>query len=133
MREPIHLLLVEDNPGDVLLVRESLRYCSLPVDVTIAEDGTQAQHLLRTGFVPDLIVLDLNVPRMDGYSFLEQSEPSKVPIIVFTWATEGAERALALGARELIRKPSDYAAFVEAVCKIVDNWAVSRASGATAS
>ncbi len=133
MPEPIHLLLVEDNPADVLLVRESLRQCSLPVDVTIAEDGTQAQDLLNRGFVPDLFIIDLNLPRMDGYAFMEQLRPTETPIVVFTWAIKGAERALTLGAREVIQKPSDYAAFVEAVCKIVDTWAVPRANGATAS
>src|SRR5690349_17614884 len=99
MHEPIHLLLLEDNPGDVLLVRESLRHCSLPVDVTIAEDGTQALDILNKGFEPDLMILDLNVPRMDGYVFMERLGPYDTPIVVFTWAVEGAERALALGAR----------------------------------
>jgi len=133
MPEPIHLLLIEDNPGDVLLVRESLRQCSLPVDVTIAEDGTQARDVLNSGFEPDLIIVDLNIPRMDGYAFMEQLGPSETPIVVFTLAIEGAERALALGAREIVQKPSEYTAFVEAVCKIVDTWAVPRANGAAAS
>src|SRR5258706_13809032 len=134
MQKTIHLLLVEDNPGDVLLVRESLRQCSVLVGVNIAEDGTQAMALLNAGFEADLILLDLNVPRMDGYVFMERLGVIDTPIIVFTWSIEGAERALALGAREVVRKPSDFAEFVLAVCRIVETWGRSRgANGAAAS
>src|SRR5438552_12810639 len=134
MQESIHLLLVEDNPGDVLLIRESLRQCSVSVDVTIAEDGSQALALLNEGFEADLIILDLNVPRMDGYALMERLGVIDTPIIVFTWSVEGAERALALGAREVVRKPSDFAEFIRAVCGIVETWGRSRgANGASAS
>src|SRR5260221_11236439 len=116
MQESIHLLLVEDNPGDVLLIREALRQCSLPVDVTIAEDGARALQLLGAGFKADLIILDLNIPRMDGYAVMEWLGRISTPIIVFTLSIEGAERALTLGSTEGLRKPSELAAFVEAVC-----------------
>src|SRR5260370_42711150 len=126
MPETIHLLLVEDNPGDVLLIRESLRQCSVSVDVTIAEDGTRALELLRAGFKADLIILDLNMPRMDGYAVMERLGRISTPIIAFTWSIEGTERALALGAREVMQKPSDFSAFIQAVCRIVDTWGRSR-------
>jgi len=122
MQETIHLLLVEDNPGDVLLVRESLRQCSESVDVTIAEDGTRAVALLSAGFKADLIILDLNIPRMDGYAVMERLGRISTPIIAFTWSVEGAERALALGAREVVQKPSDFSDFIQAVCRIVETW-----------
>src|SRR3981081_1916443 len=112
MQKTIHLLLVEDNPGDVLLIRESLGQCDLSVDVTIAEDGTQALARLNEDFKADLIILDLNIPRMDGYAVLERLGKIKTPIAVFTWATEGANRALELGARQVVQKPSDFAEFV---------------------
>ena len=64
---PIHLLLIEDSPGDVLLIREALRHGPVPVEVTIAEDGAQALALLNDGLQPDLIILDLSIPRLDGY------------------------------------------------------------------
>ena len=134
MQESIHLLLVEDNPGDVLLIREALRQCSLPVDVTIAEDGARALQLLRAGFKADLIILDLNMPRIDGYAVMEWLGRISTPIIVFTWSIEAAERALTLGATEVVRKPSDFSAFVEAVCGIVDRWGKSPGvNGAAAS
>jgi CheY-like chemotaxis protein len=99
--ETIHLLLIEDNPGDVLLIRESLRQCSLPVDVTIAEDGTLALAMLNGAFKPDLIILDLRIPRLDGFAVLARMPPTDTPIVVFTWGVEDSERALALGAREV--------------------------------
>src|SRR5437588_380950 len=134
MQKTIHLLLVEDNPGDVLLIRASLRQCSLSVDVTIAEDGSQALALLSEGFEADLIMLDLNVPRMDGYTLMERLGPIDTPIIVFTWSDTGAGRAMALGAREVVRKPSDFSEFIQAVCRIVETWGRSRsANGASAS
>jgi two-component system response regulator len=132
MQKTIHLLLVEDNPGDVLLIRESLRQCSLSVDVTIAEDGTQALARLNEGFKADLIILDLNTPRMDGYVLLERLGAIKTPIVVFTWATEGTQRALDLGAREIVQKPSDFTEFVQAVCGIVDKWGRSRGANGAA-
>ena len=52
--------------------------------------------------------------------------PSPAPVFVFTWAVEGAERAIALGAREVIKKPSELTAYVKAVCKIVEKFAGSR-------
>jgi chemotaxis family two-component system response regulator Rcp1 len=134
MQKTVHLLLVEDNPGDVLLIRESLRQCSLPVDVTIAEDGSRALALLDEGFQADLIMLDLDIPRVDGYAFMERVGVIKTPIVVFAWSIEGAERAMELGAREVVRKPSDFSEFVQAVCRIVETWGRSRgANGASAS
>ena len=134
MQESIHLLLVEDNPGDVLLIREALRQCSLSVDVTIAEDGARALQLLRAGFKADLIILDLNIPRMDGYAVMERLGQISTPIIAFTSSIEGTERAFALGAREIVQKPSDFSAFIETVCRIVDTWGRPRgANGSAAS
>jgi two-component system, chemotaxis family, response regulator Rcp1 len=132
MQKTIHLLLVEDNPGDVLLIRESLRHCSLPVDVTIAENGTQALARLTEGFKADLIILDLNLPQLDGYALLERLGVIDTPIVVFSWATEGTQRALDLGARDIVQKPSDFAEFVQAVCGIVEKWGrPRRANGAS--
>jgi CheY-like chemotaxis protein len=124
MRQPIHLLLVEDNPGDALLVRGSLRQCpgGVVVDVTIAEDGAIALALLNGGFKPDLTILDLNIPRIDGYTVLERLELKTMPVVVFTSASTGTDRALMLGAREVVQKPTDFPAFVETVCGIIDRW-----------
>jgi CheY-like chemotaxis protein len=125
---PVHLLLVEDSPGDVLLIREAVRHGPVAADVTIAEDGPRALALLNEGFKPDLIILDLTIPRLDGYAVLERIMPCPTPVVVFTWAVEGAERAVALGACDVIEKPSELTAFFKAVCRIMDKWAGSRAN-----
>ena len=90
--------------------------------------------MLFRSFKADLIILDLNIPRMDGYAVMECLGQITTPIIAFTWSIEGAERALTLGAKEVVRKPSDYSAFIEAVCRIVETWGRKRGSnGAAAS
>src|SRR5438477_5993116 len=67
----LHLLLVEDNPADVLMVREGLRASAIPVDVMIAYDGEQALRLLgEMHFKPDFIILDLAIPKFDGLTVL---------------------------------------------------------------
>jgi two-component system response regulator len=119
---PINLLLIEDNPGDVLLIRESLRCCDVPVHVTISQDGQAAIELLQE-FNPDLILLDLRMPRLDGFQVLEAIGRVSIPIVVFTWGTEGTDKALALGAKEVVKKPSDFAPFQKTVCDIVTRWA----------
>lgn len=122
MKDAMRLLMIEDNPGDVVLVREALRECSLHADVTNAQDGEAALDCLNKGFEPDLIILDLSIPKLDGYRVLERIKPCSAPVVVFTSGTENTARALALGAREVVEKPSDFAAFVKAVSHIVETW-----------
>jgi CheY-like chemotaxis protein len=120
---------VEDNEADVCLMLEALRECyPQPVTLASVEDGREALVLLNTGAQFDLIVLDLNLPRLDGYEFLQQRPALEVPVIVFSssWNEEDARHAVALGAREFIRKPSNYAEYVEAVCGFVGRWSESR-------
>src|SRR5258708_8092724 len=105
MQESIHLLLVEDNPGDVLLIREALRQCSLSVDVTIAEDGARALQLLRAGFKADLIMLDLSMPRIDGYAVMEWLGRIRTPIIFFTLSIQAAQPPLHLRPPLIFRNP----------------------------
>ena len=64
----LHVLLVEDNSGDVLMVREAIRTSSVQADVMIAYDGEQAiEFLTEFKFKPDVIFLDLNIPKFDGF------------------------------------------------------------------
>ena len=125
----IRLLIVEDNVADVLLMREALLdACPLPVEITTAQDGERALSLLRAGAKFDVIFLDLNMPRVDGFEVLEQCQPKHAPIVVFTssWNHADMKRVLSLGAQDFIRKPSTYDEYLEAVCGVVERWAGSQ-------
>ena len=76
----------------------------------------------------DLIILDLNLPRLTGLELLAQSRPERGTIVVFSSSTIDEERIRAahLGAKEFVTKPSTYEAYVEAVCGIIERWAVRR-------
>lgn len=125
---PVEVLLVEDNAGDALLTRQSLNECHSPVRLHIARDGEQAlQILAERHFTPDVIILDLNIPRISGLSLLERFRDRDIPIVIFSssWNQLEIDRALQLGAREFIKKPMDIQEFTDAVCGIVERWAFS--------
>jgi DNA-binding response OmpR family regulator len=123
--KPVAILLIEDNPGDTRLVEEALKACSVPVELTVAMDGETALSLLKNEEAkPDLVILDLNIPKVSGISVLEQYPPNETPIVVFssTWGQTEIRRALALGASEVVHKPIDMQAFIDAVCGIIRKW-----------
>jgi DNA-binding response OmpR family regulator len=126
--KPLAILLIEDDPGDTRLVEEALKTCPVPVQLTVAADGETALSLLTKEEVkPDLVILDLSIPKVPGLSVLEQYQPKgKPPIVVFssTWGQIDIQRALALGAREVVHKPMDVQAFIDAVCGMVRRWAL---------
>ncbi|HEX5043404.1 MAG TPA: response regulator [Candidatus Polarisedimenticolaceae bacterium] len=120
---PRRIVLVEDNPGDVHLLRMALRQAGLVCDLRVLEDGAEAMRLARReapyhDAVPDLIVLDLNLPKHDGLEVLAalRADPvlSAVPVVVFTSSTSSRERARveALGAARFLAKPPDLDAFL---------------------
>lgn len=120
------VLLVEDNEGDVSLVRQSLIECDRPVALTVARDGEEALRLLRvTHFSPDLVILDLNIPRLSGLAVLERLNLKDTPVVVFSSSCNTAElqHALSLGVRECIVKPMDVGDFINAVCGMIKTWA----------
>ncbi|ODN69768.1 response regulator [Methylobrevis pamukkalensis] len=128
--QPIQVLLVEDNPADADLTRETLETSKLHIELSVARDGVEAlDHLRRApGYDgmprPDLILLDLNLPRMDGRQLLAEIRADdalqSIPVVVLT--SSEAERDIAesyrLGANCYVIKPVDLKAFqtiVEAV------------------
>lgn len=124
----IDVLLVEDNVGDAVLIRQVFADCPNPIDLHLARDGEQALLLLTNPyFQPDLILLDLNIPRITGLSLLERWKTSDTPVVVFSSSLNEAEkqRALSLGAREFVSKPTDIQKFVEVVQEIIQKWAIS--------
>ena len=128
----VEILLVEDNAGDAVLIRQVLADFSVPVNLHIARDGEQALLMLTDPhFKPHLILLDLNIPRITGLALLERWQSINIPVVVFSSSLNEAEqqRVLALGAREFISKPTDIEAFIDVITGIVQKWAVPEASG----
>ena len=119
------IFLVEDNPADVLLTRQALSKYPFPLHIQVAQDGEQALTTLTSPeFKPKLIILDLNMPKVDGHTVLERYRAKDVPVVIFSSGSNEAEvqRALDLGAREYVKKPIGFRPFVDAVCGIVDRW-----------
>jgi chemotaxis family two-component system response regulator Rcp1 len=124
------ILLVEDNAGDALLVGQALADCPAPSRLHIARDGEQALQILQQQhFKPDLIILDLNIPKISGYGVLAlRPRAKKTPVVVFTASENEADvsRALSLGAKDIIHKPMDLDAYKRAVTGMVQKWAARR-------
>lgn len=125
MNRPLHIFLAEDNPGDVELVRESLREQNIEYTLTLASDGREAKRLIqRVGMAedaqcPDLVLLDLNLPKADGYELMDllRAHPmcATTPVIVVTSsdAKRDRERAAQMGAVRYFRKPSELSEFLQ--------------------
>lgn len=125
--ETIEVFLVEDNPADVLLIRVALSQVPIPLKLFVAKDGEQALEMLSSpSFQPRLIILDLNMPRVDGKTVLQQYQQKKIPIVIFSSTQNKVEvqNALALGAREYVQKPIGFQPYADAVCGIVRRWIV---------
>ena len=134
MGDGIQILLVEDNPGDVRLTREALRGAKVANDLRVVGDGEEAiEYLRRQGrYVdaprPDIVLLDLNLPRLDGRDVLMDikgdPELASIPIIVLT--SSSAERdiqsAYQLHANCYISKPVNFTEFIEAVRSLEGFW-----------
>lgn len=110
------ILLVEDNPGDVLLFREALKTCCSPCELLVATDGLKALRMLKDAGdhpIADLIVLDVNLPKHGGDEVLERirKEPSmaETPVIMLTSSASplDKERASRLGASLYLEKSSN--------------------------
>ncbi len=131
---PIEILLVEDNPGDARLTQEAMRAAKLSNNLHIVEDGVEAMEFLRRqgrfgdAPRPDLILLDLNLPRMDGREVLAEvkSDPDlrRIPVVVLTTsrAEEDVIRAYDLHANCYVTKPVDLAQFMKIVAQIDEFW-----------
>lgn len=128
------ILLIEDNPGDALLIRQTLAEGPYPPNVHIAVDGEQAIQMLDSGHVePALIILDLNLPKIPGLLILGRCRTA-APVVVFTSSSNPYEhhRVLELGASEVVQKPTDLTHFKLVVSRMRRKWippAVASASG----
>ena len=130
----IEILLVEDNPGDVRLTMEGLKGATASHNLSVVEDGVEAMALLRRegkyadAHRPDLILLDLNLPRMDGREVLAEiktdEELRRIPVVILTTsdAEEDIVKLYDLHANCYITKPLDLEQFLEVVRSIEHFW-----------
>ncbi|MBI2711015.1 MAG: response regulator [Actinobacteria bacterium] len=130
--EPIEVLLVEDDPGDVLLTREAFEEFKLRNNLHVVSDGVEAlEFLSRRGSHadaprPDLVLLDLNLPRKDGREVLAAIKGddalASIPVVVLTTsdAEEDILRSYRLHANAYVQKPVDFERFIEVVRRIDD-------------
>jgi len=131
--KPIDILLAEDNAGDVRLTQEALKDAKVLNNLIVAADGVEALAILRgedgkQPSRPDLILLDLNMPRMDGRELLEEIKKDnslrRIPVVVLT--TSAADRdvlqAYELNANCYITKPVDLGQFMRVIKHIEDFW-----------
>jgi two-component system, chemotaxis family, response regulator Rcp1 len=131
---PIEILMIEDNPGDIGLAREALKEHKVANKLHVANDGATALTMLRSGsekgaaIRPDLILLDLNMPVMDGRQVLKElkSDPSlrTIPVVVLTSSEAETDivKAYESHANCYITKPVDFDQFVKAVLSIGSFW-----------
>jgi two-component system, chemotaxis family, response regulator Rcp1 len=129
----VKILLVEDNPGDVRLTQEALKESKMLNELYVTEDGVEAlEFLSREGKYtdaphPDLILLDLNLPKKDGRELLEEIKADenlrRIPVVVLTTskAQEDIYRMYEQHANCYITKPIDFEQFIE-VIKSIDNF-----------
>lgn len=131
---PFEVLLVEDNPGDVLLTQEALAEAKLHVTLSVVADGVEAlDFVYRRGAYadaprPDLILLDLNMPRKDGREVLEEIKADQalcgIPVVVLTTsqAEQDIVRTYTLHANAYVTKPVDLDQFITIVHAINQFW-----------
>lgn len=131
---PIEVLLVEDNPGDAELIRIALEDSKVSINLNVVEDGVEAMAFLRKQEKynqvpnPDIVLLDLNLPKKDGREVLAEIKADaalkRIPVVVLTTsqAEEDILKAYSLAANCYITKPVDFDQFVKIVQSIENFW-----------
>ena len=133
------ILLVEDNPDDEALTLRALKKNNIRNEVVVARDGVEAvDYLFGTGVhagrdlsaLPQVVLLDLKLPKMDGFEVLERirsSEATKLlPVVILTTSNEDQDRirGYGLGANSFVRKPVEFDKFIEAVRQLGLYWLI---------
>lgn len=137
MENPANILLVDDNHMDVILTLDAFKEAKLKNKINVARDGEEALDYLfgrhkfadRLQFpLPNLILLDLKMPGIDGFEVLRQLKTAdilkRIPVIILTSSKEEGDRALSydIGANSYLLKPVSFDGFIEVVKKIDDYW-----------
>jgi two-component system, chemotaxis family, response regulator Rcp1 len=131
---PIEVLLVEDSPGDVRLTQEAFRDANRSIHLQVASDGVEAMAVLRREGIhvhaprPDLILLDLNLPKMDGREVLAQIKADDglkiIPTVILTTSESEADivKSYQLQANCYLTKPVQFEEFAKLVANINEFW-----------
>jgi len=131
---PVEILLAEDNPGDVKLTEKALQKGNIVNNLHVVNDGVEAMAYLRQEGEyesvprPDLLLLDLNMPRMDGQEVLAEMKSDddlrRIPVVVLTSsaAEEDIVESYDLHANAYLTKPVDFSGFVDIVGSIEEFW-----------
>jgi CheY-like chemotaxis protein len=129
---PFDILLVEDNPADVRLTQEAFKDARVPNRLHVARDGVEALSMLRdaTGAVPrpDLILLDLNLPRKDGREVLQDIKQDEalrhIPVVILSTSQSEHDvaRSYRLGANAFVTKPVDIDRFFHVIRSLEEFW-----------
>jgi CheY-like chemotaxis protein len=133
-KEPVEILLVEDNEDDIALTLRAFQRNGLDGKIYVARDGEQATRVLQDcldggpDYLPKLVLLDLKLPKVDGFDVLERmkNDPSlrTIPVVVLSSSKEGQDisRCYRLGVNSYIVKPLDFQSFLDAVHVISSYW-----------
>ena len=130
--DKVQMLLVEDNPADVFLLEAALETSTVSIELSTARDGVAALEHLRGGAehaaLPDLVLLDLNMPRMNGFDVLAavRAEPALAHLVVVVFTTSNApadvKRAYTLRANSYVSKPASFEGFTQLIRQLEGFW-----------
>jgi two-component system, chemotaxis family, response regulator Rcp1 len=134
LRSMLEVLLIEDNPGDVRLLEEAFRELGADIHMQVAKDGAEGLHMIfqtaqhKTGWHPDIILLDLNLPKVSGHDVLARIKANpqtcRIPVIILTSSRAEADvrRAYDSHANAYLRKPSTLDGLMSAAQHIKSFW-----------
>lgn len=132
--KPVHILLVEDNEGDIVLTLDAFEESKVKTEISVARNGQEALDFLfkRGAFVdakkPDLVLLDINIPIYNGHEVLKQIKSDenlkKIPVIMLTTSSNqnDIDKAYVNHSNSYVKKPLDMDEFLEAILKIEAFW-----------
>ena len=131
---PVDILVIEDNPGDVRLIKEIFKVSKISVNLAVAKDGQEAMHFLNHECKqtdrnrPKLIILDLNLPKKSGNEVLKEikadSELKKIPVVILTTSSEVKDVTKSYNnhANAFLTKPVDLDQFINVIKSIQEFW-----------